>query len=389
MRSVPLYSLYASTYFMLGVQLPFFSGWLALKGFSAPEIGVLNGVALLLRIIAGPLIAIAADRRGRNAEALKLVALALASGAALLSLADWKPALAAAAIVMLAAFGVQFPLQDAMLLRADRAGVAPFGRVRSAGSFAFLIATLAVGEVLTRWGAAATAPVLAVMGIAVFASALYAPSTDETRPRANSAAGGFKGFVADRRLAGMFAASALVQGAHAAYYTFSILHWSGLGYQPREIGALWSIGVIVEIILLWRTRSLAERFRGETLLLVGAVGAVLRWLGIAAEPPLPVLFVVQTLHAASFALAYIGMMQFLRSRVDATLLGTAVATNSTLIAIVTGLAAVVAGFIINDSGGPAAYLLMALMAAGAAAIAVALTRRRDPDASNGAHTVAS
>ncbi|MBY0421107.1 MAG: MFS transporter, partial [Parvularculaceae bacterium] len=207
------------------------------------------------------------------------------------------------------------------------------------------------------------------------ASALFAPRTDEAAARAGSAAVIVRALLRDKRVAGMLAASALVQGAHAAYYTFSVLHWKGLGYQPREIGALWSIGVIVEILLLWRARRL-ERFSGETLLFVGALGAVLRWLGVAAEPPLPLLFLVQTLHAASFALAYIGMMQFLRARVEPGLLGAAVATNSTLIAVVTGIATVAAGYIVGASGGPAAYLLMATMAAASAAMAYALRRGR-------------
>jgi PPP family 3-phenylpropionic acid transporter len=372
--AVPLYALYASSFFMLGVQLPFFSGWLALQGFSASEIGLINGAALGLRLALGPLIAFEADRRARNAEALRLVALTLAASAAALSFFDVKPFIAIAAIGMLAAFGVLFPLQDASLLRADRAGGANFGHVRSAGSFAFLLATLAGGEILTRWGAASTAPILAFVGVAAFASALSVPKTDG--PSGETAAReGLGALLSDRRFAAMLAAAALVQGAHAAYYAFSILHWTGLGLEQRVIGALWAIGVIVEIVLLWRAGRLAERFRGETLMCAGAIGAVARWLGVAAEPPLPVLFLVQTLHAASFALAYIGMTQFLRARAPTQLLGAAVSLNSTLIAATTGLATVAAGFLFERFGGPAAYLLMTAMAAASACITLYLWRR--------------
>lgn len=370
----PLFGLYASSFFMLGVQLPFFSGWLALEGFSASEIGLINGAALALRLALGPIIAFEADRRVQNAEALRLVALVLGGSAAALSLVDARPLLAIAAILMLASFGVLFPLQDASLLRADRAGRANFGRVRSAGSFAFLIATLAGGEVLTRFGAASTAPILALAGALVFASALGVPKTDG--PLAASARGGVRKLLADRSFAATLAAAALVQGAHAAYYAFSILHWTSLGLSQRVIGALWAIGVIVEIVLLWRAGRLALRFRGETLMLAGALGAVARWLGIAAEPPLPVLFLVQTLHAASFALAYIGMTQVLRERAPPHLLGAAISLNSTLIAATTGIATIAAGFLFERFGGPPAYLLMAAMAAVSAAITLRLWRRR-------------
>lgn len=374
--AAPLYALYASSFFMLGVQLPFFSGWLALEGFSASEIGLINGAALGVRLVLGPIVAFEADRRARTAEALRLVALVLGGSAAALSVIDVKPLLGLAAIGMLASFGVLFPLQDATLLRADKARRANFGRVRSAGSFAFLCATLAAGEVLTRWGAASTALILAFVGVAVFASALSVPKTEGGGVAAPSRSAVF-GLLADRRFAAMLAAAALVQGAHAAYYAFSILHWTGLGINQRAIGALWAIGVIVEIALLWRAGRIVRRFRGETLMCAGALGAVARWVGIAAEPPLPLLFLVQTLHAASFALAYIGMTEFLRSRTPPELLGASISLNSTLIAATTGVATIAAGFLFDRFGGPPAYLLMACMAAASAAITGVLWRRRE------------
>ncbi len=373
--AAPLYALYASSFFMLGVQLPFFSGWLALEGFSASEIGLINGAALALRLALGPLVAFEADRRAKNAEALRLVAAVLGVSAAALSVIEQKVLLGFAAVGMLAAFGVIFPLQDASLLRADKAGGANFGRVRSAGSFAFLVATLAGGEILTRWGAGSTAPILTFVGALVFAAALTVPKTDGP-PGVAASRAGVGALLADKSFAAVLAAAALVQGAHAAYYAFSVLHWMGLGLPQRAIGGLWAIGVMVEILLLWRAGRLATRFAGETLMFAGALGAVVRWLGIAAEPPLPLLFLVQTLHAASFALAYIGMTQVLRERAPAHLLGAAISLNSTLIAATTGVATVAAGFLFERLGGPPAYLLMAAMAAASAAITGFIWNRR-------------
>lgn len=371
-----LYALYASTFLMLGLQLPFFSLWLEERGLSATEIGVVNGVALVLRLTSAPAVSYVADRYAKGAEALRSVALLLAASACLLALVAGRGVIAVVAIVMLAAIGVIFPLSDTALLRVDRAGGAQFGRVRSAGSFAFLVATIAGGEVLARWGAGASAPLLAAVGLAVAAAAFFAPNTDHLSgpargPNSPAMLGAFAapGFVA------MILASALVQGAHAAYYGFSVLHWTRLGYSTSVVGLLWATGVVIEILVLWRARALAARFRGETLLLVGAGGAVLRWLLIAAEPPLPALFLVQTLHAASFAFAYLGAVQFLRSAAPPELLGLGVAVNSASTSAATALASVAAGAIFERWGGPAAYQAMAAMAA-IGAVAALWARRR-------------
>lgn len=368
---------YSSKYVVLGVQLPFFSGWLALKGLSAPDIGLVTGAALVLRLALGPLVAYWADIQADALRGLRTMAFLFAAGAAALLLPVDRIWIAAAAIVLIWSFGVLVPLTDGAVMRADKSGQANFGQARAAGSTAFLLATLGGGEALTRLGLAAAAPIMALAAVSTFAIGATLP-----RPAPIAEAGPRRSLISDaRRLLSSrlfllaLAAAALVQGAHAVYYAFSILHWSSIGYSPRIVGALWATGVAAEILLLTRMRAVARRLMPASLLAIGAAGAVLRWALTGLEPPLAVLFLVQTLHALSFGATYVGTIEFLWRAVPSRLLNSAMALNSTAgVGAATGLATIAAGYVFAAAGAGAAYFMMAAMAVVGLGLALVVAR---------------
>ncbi len=78
----PLYACYyGGQFILLGIQLPFFAGWLALNGFTASEIGLITGVALIARLAFGPLVAFWADHQSDERRALRIVTFIFALGA--------------------------------------------------------------------------------------------------------------------------------------------------------------------------------------------------------------------------------------------------------------------------------------------------------------------
>lgn len=368
-------ALYASKFAHLGVQLPFFSGWLRLQGLDAADIGWIAGLALGARLALGPLIAFWSDRRRDWRDGVRLMSFVLAAGAASLLVAPGAGGVALSAAIVLWSFGVLLPLADAGALAEARAGALDFGRTRALGSGAFLVSALLGGEILTRAGVAATPAVMAAAAAATFGAALLLPA----RPGADRAsAGAFREagrLFASRTFLLLLAASAMIQGSHAVYYALSVLHWTDLGYSPRVIGLLWATGVIAEILLLTRMKSVALRLGPASLLALGAAGGVVRWLAISLEPPLALVFLVQTLHALTFAAAYMGAIAFIERAVPQRLAATALTLNATLgVGAATGLATVVAGELFAAEGAEAAYRLMAAMAAIGLVAASALGR---------------
>lgn len=368
-------SLYTSKFAFLGVQLPFLSGWLALRGFSAFEIGLVTGAALGARLMFGPVVAWWADGRQDARIALRAVAGLFALSAVALAFAPGKFAIAASAITVLWAFGVLGPLVDSAALRADRQGLLHFGQTRAIGSFAFLAANLLVGEALTRVGLDAAVAIMAAAGAATFACALALPRVGEAAPQAPPKWREAARLLRERPFLIALLAAGLTQAAHAVYYAFSILHWTSLGYTPRVIGALWATGVFAEILFLIRARGFVRRLSPPILIAIGAAGAAVRWLLTAFEPPLAWLFAVQTLHALTFAATFIGVVEFIDRAAPKRFSNTALTLNATFgVGALTGIATIGAGALFERHGADAAYFAMAAMAALSAGLALYLAR---------------
>ncbi len=373
----PLYALYYGGQFvLLGFQLPFFAGWLALKGFDPSEIGWITGAALIARLLLGPFVAYWADHQSDERRSLRIVTFFFALGAAGLIFAPGKILIGAAAALMMWCFGLLVPLTDTAVLRADRNGWLHYGQTRAAGSVFFLATNILGGALLARAGVIAVAPAMAIAAAFAFLMTFALPAGAGGR-------GGAKPvswreapkLVSNPAFLIVLAAAGLIQGAHAVYYAFSFLRWEQLGYSTLIIGCLWATGVIAEIFLLTRARGLAKRFGPTTMLAIGGGAAAFRWVVVGLEPPLPILFAVQLLHALTFASAYLGSIEFLDRAAPLRLVNTGMTIMSTTgVGAVTGVATVIAGYVWNGAGPTAAYFMMAGM--GALAFLLSLLLRR-------------
>jgi PPP family 3-phenylpropionic acid transporter len=367
---------YAAQFILLGVQLPFLSGWLSQEGFSASEIGWLNGASLAARLAFGPAVAVWADRDGNHARALRLVSAIFAAGALGLALFSGKPLIALAAVAVLWSFGLLVPLSDAAIMRADRKGDLRYGEVRAAGSLAFLCTNIIAGAVISRTSLDAAVAIMAAAGAATFLIAMTLRI--EPAPDARARHGGWRdalALVREKPFALLVLSAGLIQGSHAGYYSFSILHWTALGCSPGVIGWLWAAGVVAEIILLTRARAFAARFAPAMFVAIGGAGAALRWTLTGLEPPLALLFLVQTMHALSFAAAYLGALEQIDRTVPKRLSNTAMTVMSTTgVGAMTGVATVVSGYLYDAAGAGAVYALCALMGAAGAFGAILLCR---------------
>ena len=417
---------YAAQFVLLGVQLPFLSGWLAREGFSAPEIGWLSGLSLGARLLFGPAVAFWADRDGNHARALRFVSLLFGAGALGLALFGGKPLIALSAVAVLWSFGLLVPLSDTAILRADRRGELHYGQVRAAGSAAFLLTNIGAGFVIARTSIDIAVVIMALAGMATFLISTTLPlvgvSGEDRRPGRRSRSGlrlpqsaaspadssgdgpRVRDFVAPRgdgeaaalkfdeaahnrwREAAtlmttpafllFLATVGLIQGSHAAYYSFSILHWTALGYAATTVGFLWATGVVAEIFVLTQVRGLVRRIGPDALIIIGGAGGAARWLLTGIEPPLPILFLVQTMHALSFAAAYLGAVEYVDRRLPKRLTNTAMTLMSTTgVGAITGLATIACGYLYEAKGAFAIYALTAAMA-GLGAVGGLMLQRR-------------
>jgi PPP family 3-phenylpropionic acid transporter len=162
----------------------------------------------------------------------------------------------------------------------------------------------------------------------------------------------------------IIATSALIQGSHSTYYVFGSITWQLAGLGGLTIAVLWAIGVLAEIVIF----ALSPRFtlQPSTLVVLGGLGAVARWVITAQEPSVAVLAVVQLAHGLSFGLTQVGTMGLMVRHVPIPLVTRAQGYLAACSGIISSLASIVSGMIYTRYGEGAYYAMAAMALLGAA-----------------------
>lgn len=337
-------------YFAANAVNAFMPLWFSDRGLSASDIGQVLGAAALLRVLAGPGWGNVADRLGRRRPVL-FCAAATASGlgVAYVAASGFLPLLLIASVQGVAASAIN-PLADSLALALARERRIAYGPVRAVGSAAFMAATAGTGWLLA-WAGSWLVPWLQALGYAAAAAfSLALPEAVGTRAGAQALAGLALFRIPAFRLA--VVSTALIQGAHAAFYGFAALYWRSQGIGDSVIGLLIAEGIVAEILLFARGRRLIERLGPAGLTGCAAGASVLRWVVTGFALPLPVLVLVQPLHAATFAMQHLSAMLVLSRFVPRERAATAQAIHSALgYGAPTGLMMLVSGWVYARYGG--------------------------------------
>ena len=354
--------LFAAQFAAIGAMMPFLPVVLQSKGLSAGQVSVVLAAGSAVRLLAAPFIGRGADGLGDPRRVLVLAAAVAGCTASgyVLAPSGAAPLLVVALLHSLFLAPV-VPLSDALWLGASRRLGFDYGRVRSAGSAAYIVGAVAAGQLAALAGAPAVVWFYAG-GLLLSALAARALPAEEAPPGSR----GRSGFAAPFREAAfrrLLPLSALIQGSHALYYAFSTIHWTAAGLSPGTIGLLWGEGVVVEVLLFLFGGRLAARLGPVGLATAAAAAGVVRWSVTAETTWLPALATVQLLHAITFGAQHLGAM-----RVLATLPPGQAATAQTLhSSLGTGLAmgvlTLLSGPLYQRFGGDAFWAMAGLCAA--------------------------
>ena len=357
MRSLPATALvYGLIFAGVGVSLPFAGLWFEAQGLSGVEIAMILATPMLARVVTGPFLAIWAD--GLKLRRTALFCLGLAAAAAY----------AGALLVASTASAAMIPLSDALTLRLARRDGFVFAWPRGVGSFAFIVANVAMGLLLTG------APVDAILvwvavaavlsGLAAFLALPREPVLETGVTSSRDRLAGLGRLVADPAFMTAVAAVGFIHASHAFYYGFSAIIWTDQGVSERDVGLLWGVSVAAELVLLWLVEPWRRRspVGPSALLIMGAVAAAVRWAFLAMAPPLWALWPLQALHALSFAAVFIGGLEAVERLSPSENATAAQMVSSSLSAgLLMGMATLLAGPLF-DAYGTLGYAAMGALA---------------------------
>lgn len=360
-----LAAFYAASFGVLAVYMQFFPVWLhEVRGLGEGAVTIVLSGQTLARTLAGPWWSHRVDRSGSPRRALLLLAvaslLAFAAFGAVTSL--W--ALWGVAFVFGCLYPPMHPILDALTLHQAQRGGFSYGRVRLVGSASFLALILAVGWLLER-SASDIVFVLLVAGLAATAGAGLLLPRGYVTVGPGAVREPWWALLRSPPFVLLLVCSALIQGSHATYYNLSTLHWNEHGIGKGVAGALWAEGILAEIVLFFVARDGFARFRPTTLLVVGGLGAVVRWVVIGASTDVVVLTATNWLHALSFALTFLGALRALERRVPehqrTTAQGLLGAASSGIGMVAASL---IGGFVYERWAGRAFFVMAALALVG-------------------------
>ena len=333
--------LYVALYGAFGVASPFWPKLFESKGLTLQEIGWILAAALVVRLVAGPLVGRLADAMASLRLVLAVsIAMAAAAAAAFLTINTFWFVLLIA-LVQAAALAPTTSIADALTVNTARPLLAgkplEYGWIRGAASAAFLSGTLIIGQLITRTDLNSIIWMNVALLVAAVAATAFLPRPmpeHESRTSVVPVTGEACRLLKLPAFRTVIVVSALVYGSHALYDAFAVIRWSGAGMDAWTISILWAEAVAAEVAVFFLIGPwLIDRIGARGAAVVAALAGVVRWSGMSSTNSVLLLSLLQPLHGLTFALLHLACMRVLGIVVPVG----AAATAQTLYAFGAGL----------------------------------------------------
>jgi len=297
------YARLSSYYFFhfaaLGALVPFWGPYLLERGFAPAAIGGLMAILMGTKIVAPNVWGMIADAQGQRMPIVRL--------GALLTLLCFVPVFWAqgfwAMALIMAAFSffwnAPLPLMESVTFNHLGARVNRYASVRVWGSIGFILTVLLLGWGQQQAGSILVPYTVLVLFIGVWLSCMLIPDRGQHYDSERHLS--LRRLVTRPEILFFLIACLLMQASHGAYYAFYSIYLEANGYDRPVVGALWALGVAIEVVVFLNMHRLLEQLGARRVLLASLSLAVLRWALIALFIDLvAVQILAQTLHAASF-----------------------------------------------------------------------------------------
>ena len=372
------YARLSSYYFFhfaaLGALVPFWGPYLLERGFEPVAIGGLMAILMGTKIVAPNLFGAVADRRATRMPIVRFGALmALLSFCAVFWAEGFWP-MALTMAVWSFFWNGPLPLMEAVTFNHLGARVSRYAQVRVWGSIGFILVVLGVGW----WQQEAGTGVVPIAVLLLFGGVWLSVLAIPDRPQGHDALEHppMWRLLQRREILFFLAACLLMQASHGAYYAFYSIHLEAQGYSESAVGALWALGVAIEVLVFLRMHWLLERFSAHALMLASLAFAVMRWLMIGFFVEVVALQIVaQTLHAATFGVFHASAIHLTHRYFPGPTQGRGQAAyNSISFGAGGALGSLISGLLWSDAGADWTYAVAAGFAA-LGFVAVLLSKR--------------
>ncbi len=295
------FALFLFTYYAFaGTFATYASLFFAERGMSAPEIGILMSLMQVMRILGPNLWGWVADHTQQRVKVLRLTTVAALVACVGIAFGRGFAQLFAAMVLLNLFTSAQAPLSEALMLAGMKGDLSNYGRIRLWGSLGFILAVMAAAYGLDWLGIGSLPWIAGALMVLVLVASLRI--REAPHPESPHAAPALLRVLRQPAVIAFFAQLALMVAAHSALYVYYSLYLERIGYGKPVIGAMWSIGVLAEIVFFYYQAAVFRRLAAHRLILFAFAVGLVRFAMIGAGGRwLAVLVLAQLLHAATFA----------------------------------------------------------------------------------------
>lgn len=358
-----LSSLYFFYFTAVGVVLPYWGFYLHSLGFSSVQVGVLVSIPMATKIVAPYIWGVLADKKGWYIGVIRLGAFSAAVAFVGVVLRTDYWGLVIFSVLFSFFWNAILPQFEVITLDALAQKTQHYSRVRLWGSIGFIFAVVVLGWLFERVSIERLPWFLWAILVTIFLSSCALPGSI-TRSR-NPGQAGRTSFISNLKrvhVRNFFIASVLLHISHGVFYGFFTVRLDEVGYSTTQIGLLWALGVIAEIVMFVFIPAIFQRYSLWHCYTVGFAASTLRWCLVAwfAHSP-AIMFFSQLLHAFSFGVTHAVAIDIVRRSFEDQDRGKAQAFYSaTCFGFGGASGAIVSGFL-WDFDGPLSFLFAALV----------------------------
>ncbi|WP_349926526.1 MFS transporter [Acinetobacter sp. A1-4-2] len=349
MLSLPIQYKLSGFYFfyysIVGTFMPFWNLYLEDQGFNYQEIGLLSSIAIITRFFAPFIWGWIADKSGKR---MLLVRIATWMESCIWFMIFLIPNTFQSVALLMLIFSF---FQNAILAQFE--GVTLFwlgdkrnqlyGKIRKWGSVGFIVGVFGIGALLEIVAISMLPLMLLCIAFLAF---LWSFSIKEpsTAPQSQQQLEPLLPILKRPVVAAFFAIEFVLLFSHAPFYSFYSNYLHQAGFSTTEIGLLWSVGVVAEIIMFAFAHIFLTRFSWRSLVSCCLILTGVRWIVVGLLPHLLVAqFLAQSIHAFSFGLFHMIAMRIIFQNFSAGQQGRGQAMYSTMWGLGVALGSILAG----------------------------------------------
>ncbi|MFV5403404.1 MULTISPECIES: MFS transporter [unclassified Acinetobacter] len=348
-------------YAIVGAFLPFWSLYLEDQGFNYQEIGILSSIAIITRFFAPLIWGWIADKSGKR---MLLVRIATWMEACIWLMIFIIPnSFQSVALLMLIfsffqnAILAQFEGVTLFWLGEKRAEL--YGKVRKWGSVGFIIGVFGLGTVFEIISISMLPVLLLCISFLAFLWS-FTIKEPRTAPTAQKQLEPLWPIFKRPVVYSFFLIELILLFSHAPFYSFYSNYLSQAGFSTSQIGLLWSVGVIAEIIMFAYATFFLTRWSWRHLVTLCLLMTGLRWFIVGVFPAsFTAQFFAQTIHAFSFGLFHMIAMRVIFQNFSAGQQGRGQALYSTMWGIGVASGSILAGHYWDQIGGTSIFIAAA------------------------------